>query len=203
MNEKLRLALTVILALVVVAVLVGCPKSATTTSATPEVEPRVQASGDEQPSATAETPAQTETGEQAEAPEGSEATEAAESPSEEAQEAPATTSGGSTEPIKLTDADFTEKIEDAKATGIVDFWAVWCPPCRQQGPVVEKIAKKYGDKILVGKVNVDEAEEVARKFNIEAIPTLILFRDGKEVDRLVGLRDEAELSRAIESKLLQ
>lgn len=92
---------------------------------------------------------------------------------------------------ELTDTNFQETVK----TGVtlVDFWAPWCPPCRAQGPVVEKLADTFAGKATVAKVNVDENGAVAGQYGVMNIPTLIVLKDGREVKRLVGLQQESEL----------
>ncbi|MCX7599138.1 MAG: thioredoxin [Armatimonadetes bacterium] len=104
--------------------------------------------------------------------------------------------------MELTDADFASKILAADKPAMVDFWAEWCGPCREQAPIVEAVAAKYAGKIIVGKLNVDEQPETAKKYKIDAIPTLVFFKGGKEVGRVVGLTREGELSGKIEKALL-
>ena len=116
--------------------------------------------------------------------------------------APATAAAGAAkagEVVKLTEADFQKKT--SKGVVLVDFWAPWCPPCRKQGPIVEAVAKKFAGKAWVCKLNVDDAKPVAEKFGVRGIPTLIVFKDGEEVSRMVGLRQEEELSKEIEKAL--
>jgi thioredoxin 1 len=84
---------------------------------------------------------------------------------------------------------------------LVDFWATWCPPCRMQGPIVERVAEQVKGRAVVAKLDVDGAKDVSRKFNIEAIPTLIVFKDGKPVKQFVGLTQATELTAAIDSAL--
>ena len=98
--------------------------------------------------------------------------------------------------IKLNDANFEAEIKEGIV--LVDFWAPWCPPCRTQGPIVEAVAKKVGGQAKVAKVNVDEAGNIAGKFGIRGIPTLIIFKDGQPVKKFVGLRQTEELLSAIE-----
>ncbi len=88
--------------------------------------------------------------------------------------------------INLTDQNFDTEITNAEGVALVDFWAPWCGPCRMVGPIVEEIASEYTGKIKVGKVNTDDAPETATKFGIRSIPTLIVFKDGKAVDQIVG-----------------
>jgi thioredoxin 1 len=96
----------------------------------------------------------------------------------------------------LTDATFDGEIADGPV--IVDFWAPWCGPCRMVGPVIEEIAHEHGDKVTVGKVNVDENPSVAQKFGIMSIPTIILFKDGEPAKKVIGARSKADFLREFE-----
>jgi thioredoxin 1 len=98
----------------------------------------------------------------------------------------------------LTDANFDSELADAGLPMIVDFWAPWCGPCRMVGPVVEEIAGDHADKVLVGKVNVDENPATATKFGIMSIPTIILFKDGEAAKKIIGARPKADLEREFE-----
>ena len=94
---------------------------------------------------------------------------------------------------RLTSANFDEKLENGVA--LVDFWAAWCGPCMMLMPTVEKIAREYDGKVKVGKVNVDEQMELAVKFGIEVIPTLLYFVDGKPVKKSVGAVSKEEIEK--------
>ena len=86
----------------------------------------------------------------------------------------------------LTTAEFDAAVE-AAPLAMVDFWADWCGPCKMLTPTVEALAEQYGDKVLTGKVNVDEEPDLARRFGIMNIPTVVFLKNGKEVDRKVGV----------------
>ena len=92
----------------------------------------------------------------------------------------------STEPFHVTDANFEETIKKNKLV-FVDFWANWCGPCRALAPTVVELAKEYSGKILVGKLDVDENPSTAERFQVFSIPTMIIFKNGAEAERLVGL----------------
>lgn len=91
--------------------------------------------------------------------------------------------------IKHLDAS-TFNAEIGKGIVMVDFWATWCPPCRQMAPILDDVAKNVAGKVTVAKVDVDKSRELASQFNIEGIPTLILFKDGVEINRFVGLQSK-------------
>lgn len=91
----------------------------------------------------------------------------------------------SSEPITVTDATFQETIEKNPAV-VIDCWAPWCGPCRMMSPIVDEMARDNGERITFGKLNVDENPDVTCNYNIMSIPTLLVFKDGKLVDRIVG-----------------
>lgn len=101
--------------------------------------------------------------------------------------------------LDLTDANF-EATTKTGAT-LIDFWAPWCPPCRMQGPIIEKFAESAPPGLTVAKLNVDDNPKVASKFSVNNIPTLIIIKDGKEVKRMVGLQQEMALTAAVTSAL--
>ena len=86
--------------------------------------------------------------------------------------------------LKTTEFD---AIVDEASLAMIDFWAVWCGPCKMLSPAVEDIAERDGDKVLVGKVNVDEEPELARRFGVMSIPTVVFLKNGREFDRKVGV----------------
>ena len=92
-----------------------------------------------------------------------------------------------------------KKLINGKKPVLVDFFATWCGPCQMMGPILEEMAKTYKniDKVEIAKVDIDEISEVASEFNVMSVPTFILFRDGKEAEKMVGMRPAAEF----ESKL--
>lgn len=97
----------------------------------------------------------------------------------------------------LTDQDFDQHIK--RGVVMVDFWAVWCGPCRIQGPIVDEIAQEIGHKTKIAKVDVDQARLTANRYNIRYIPTIIIFKDGEPVLRLEGLQQKESLMEAIQS----
>jgi thioredoxin 1 len=94
-------------------------------------------------------------------------------------------------------SDDTFDNEVAEGISIVDFWAPWCGPCRMQGPILDELAQKMGDKVNILKLNVDESPGKAQEYGVMSIPTLILFKDGKNVKQFVGVQQAAALEEAI------
>ena len=99
-----------------------------------------------------------------------------------------------------TNATFDELLKDEKLV-IVDFWAVWCGPCRMSAPILDQISEEMADKVSVVKCNVDDCEDVAMRYRIMNIPTLLFFKNGEMVDRTVGAMPKAALVEKIESLL--
>ncbi|MCO6482624.1 MAG: thioredoxin [Flavobacteriales bacterium] len=103
--------------------------------------------------------------------------------------------------IELTDSNFEELALKSDKPVMVDFWAEWCGPCRMVGPVVEEIAKDYEGKAVVGKVNVDNNPQVAMKYGIRSIPTILFLKNGEVVDRSVGAVPKGTLTTKLEGQL--
>ncbi|MCK9196832.1 MAG: thioredoxin [Syntrophales bacterium] len=89
--------------------------------------------------------------------------------------------------IHVSDENFEKEVLKADKPAIVDFWAPWCGPCRALGPMVEELAATYKDQIKIAKLNIDDSPLTAEKFGVRSIPTLLLFKDGKLLDTLIGL----------------
>ena len=98
-------------------------------------------------------------------------------------------------PVELTAENFTEKI--SKGVAVVDFWASWCGPCKMMAPILDEVAGEYDD-VFFGKVNVDEQPALANAFRVNAIPTLVFFKDGQAVQQAVGLQQKTALKRIID-----
>jgi thioredoxin 1 len=101
--------------------------------------------------------------------------------------------------IDLNEANFNTTIAEADKPVIVDFWAPWCGPCRTLTPVLEELAKESADSVVVTKVNVDDNQALAMKYNVRSIPTLLFFKDGELKDQIVGLQPKSELLRKAQS----
>ncbi len=98
---------------------------------------------------------------------------------------------------QLNSQDFKSQVLETEGVALVDFWAEWCPPCRALTPTIDQLAEDTAGSALVAKVNVDEAKDVAAQFNVSSIPTVIVFKDGREVERLVGLRQKDDYEQAL------
>jgi len=101
--------------------------------------------------------------------------------------------------LEITDESFDRVV--AKGVSVVDFWAEWCMPCRMQGPIVEQISRKMGERASICKLNVDDNSASAERYSVTGIPTLIFFKDGQEAGRLVGVQSEGAIVRTLESLL--
>lgn len=103
--------------------------------------------------------------------------------------------------LKITKNNFEEEVLHSKVPVLLDFWAVWCPPCRMLAPVVEEIAKEYEGKAKVGKINVDEEPELAAMFAVENIPTVVVMNRGKASDSFVGYRPKEQITAMLKKSL--
>ena len=103
--------------------------------------------------------------------------------------------------ITVTSNNFRSVVAEAELPVLVDFWATWCGPCQAVGPVIDEIATENKDKLVVGKVNVDEQQALAQMFGIMSIPTLLLFKGGKVVKTFTGARPKAAIMAAIKDEL--
>jgi len=101
----------------------------------------------------------------------------------------------------FTSGNWNEKVLQSDKPVLVDFWAEWCGPCRMIGPIVEEIAKEYDGKAVVGKLNVDENGDIAGKYGIRSIPTLLVFKGGQIVDKIVGAVPKPSITQKIDAAL--
>ena len=99
----------------------------------------------------------------------------------------------------ISDAQFEEEVLKAKGLVLVDFWAEWCGPCRQLGPILEALDNELNGDVKIYKMNVDDSPETASQFGIRSIPTMFLFKDGKQIDTKVGLSTQSTIKDWIES----
>lgn len=101
----------------------------------------------------------------------------------------------------ITDANFDAEVLKSNIPVLVDFWAAWCGPCRQLAPVIDELAKEYKGKAKIGKMNTEENSNTPAKFGITAIPTLILFKNGQVVNKMVGVKSKKDLKTALDAQL--
>ncbi|OGW15332.1 MAG: thioredoxin [Nitrospinae bacterium RIFCSPLOWO2_12_FULL_47_7] len=103
--------------------------------------------------------------------------------------------------VSISDDEFDASVIGSTKLALVDFWAEWCQPCKMLAPTVEELAVEYHDRLLVGKINVDDNPSTATKFGIRGIPTLLLFKNGKVVQQMVGVKSKSEIKKVIEENL--
>jgi thioredoxin len=100
--------------------------------------------------------------------------------------------------VKVTDANFKSEVMGAGGPVVVDFWAEWCGPCKMVAPILDELASEYEGKVKIGKVNIDEHQDLATEYGIRAIPTLLLFKDGQVADQIVGLRSKRDFKNKLD-----
>ena len=101
-------------------------------------------------------------------------------------------------PVTVTDATFSAEVERSPLPVLVDMWAPWCGPCQMIAPIIEELAAEMAGRLRVAKLNVDENPATAGRFEIRGIPALLVLKDGREVDRIVGVQPKAEITRRLE-----
>lgn len=102
----------------------------------------------------------------------------------------------------IQEVDFEQRVKQSKKVVLVDFFAVWCGPCKMLGPILEDVYSQLDqEKFDIVKVNIDECEDLARNFGVMSVPTMIVFKNGEEVDRMVGLRQKTQILDALNSKI--
>lgn len=104
-------------------------------------------------------------------------------------------------PITITDDSFQAEVVDSSLPVLVDFWAVWCGPCRMVAPIVDELAVEYEGRIKVGKVDVDSEQKIAADYGIRSIPTLLIFKNGELADQVVGAVPKKQLAEKLEAVL--
>ncbi len=103
--------------------------------------------------------------------------------------------------VEITDANFESMVLEADKPAVVDFWAVWCGPCRIVGPIVEELAGEYEGRAVIGKLDVDSNRDTAVKYGIQAIPTMLFFKNGEVADRIVGAADKKTIQAKLDALL--
>ena len=104
-------------------------------------------------------------------------------------------------PVEITDATFSQEVLKSDKPVLIDFWAEWCGPCKMIAPLVEELANEYQGKLKVGKVDVDSNQQTSMQFGIRSIPTLLIFKNGKVVDQIVGAVPKAALTDKVSKHL--
>lgn len=101
----------------------------------------------------------------------------------------------------FTDSTFDQEVLKSQTPVLVDFWAPWCGPCKIVGPIVDELAKEYGEKLKVGKLNVDDNQEYSGRYGVMSIPTLMIFKNGQPVKSMIGAQSKDNLKRGIDEVL--
>jgi thioredoxin 1 len=104
-------------------------------------------------------------------------------------------------PLTITDNNFEQEVLKSDQPVLIDFWAVWCGPCKIIAPVVEELASEYEGKVKIGKLDVDENQQVSIKYGVRSIPTLLIFKDGKVMETIIGAVPKAQIVQKLNSSL--
>lgn len=102
---------------------------------------------------------------------------------------------------KITDANFQNQVLESGKLVLVDFWAAWCGPCKMIAPVIDELAEAYDEKVVVGKLNVDDNPSSASKYGVMSIPTILLFKNGEAIERVVGYKTKDELAKILDANI--
>ena len=103
--------------------------------------------------------------------------------------------------LEVTDATFEQEVKNSETPVLVDFWAPWCMPCRKLSPIIDEVAQEYEGRIKTVKINTDENIRVAQEYSISGIPSILIFKNGEAVERLVGLMQKSSIANTIEKHL--
>lgn len=103
--------------------------------------------------------------------------------------------------VKLTDENFDNEVIKSSIPVLVDFWAEWCGPCKMIMPIIDELAKEFSNKVKFGKLDVDDSPNTAAKFGIRSIPTIMIFKDGKVMDQMIGVQPKNVMKAKIESSI--
>lgn len=103
--------------------------------------------------------------------------------------------------LELTDANFSTEVTEKGGLSVIDFWAVWCGPCRMIAPSIEQLSEEYAGKVTIGKVDVDKNQQVSMQYGIRSLPTILFLKDGEVVDKVVGAVPKSRLKATIEKHL--
>ena len=99
--------------------------------------------------------------------------------------------------VVINNDNFQKEVKESDKIVLVDFFATWCGPCKMLSPVLDQVADELKDKVVIGKLDIDESLDLAKEYGVMSVPTMILFKDGKEVERIVGLRQKTQIIDAI------